>query len=276
MKFPFPTALHTAAAILALSFSSLGQTVVIDPGHGGPRKTGVNDGSQASHGASYNNASITIGGKRFYEKDLTLNYSLALAAELKKRGLKPVLTRTADRSISAMQRAATAVENRADVFLSIHFNGGGGHGARSYIVSADHARWEYMHFTNPYHARDAALGKALCQSLDAAFAPFGGKPSATKVFNDSKFPKPRHGYGLGNLKDGIRTIGYARMDPHLHQAAVVLLEVEFLDNPASARFIVSQQGRTAAVKAMADSLQKWFATTSRPYRTSQPRKAPGR
>lgn len=256
--------------------SAIAQTVVIDPGHGGSRQAGVNDGSQASHGASHNNAAITIGRQKFYEKDLTLSYSTALATELKKRGIRVALTRTDDSSPSAIQRAATAVENHADVFLSIHFNGGGGHGARSYIVAEDHARWEYMHFTNPYHQRDAALGKALCLGLDRAFSPFGGKPSATKVFNDTKYPKPANGYGSGNLKDGIRSIGYARMDPHLHQAAVVLLEVEFLDNPAVARFLTTEKGKKAAVTAMADTLQNWLTTTSKRHRTSAPRKAPGR
>jgi len=144
----------------SLSLNAAPFKVVIDPGHGGVLKKGVNDGTDRSHGASYNNAKGKTAKGEVLEKDLALKYSRALAAELRKLPETEVfLTREKDVSISAMKRAALGVEKQADVFLSIHFNGGGGQGARAYVVAEDHARWEYMHFTNPYWKRDAALGR---------------------------------------------------------------------------------------------------------------------
>jgi len=254
-------------------------TIVIDPGHGGERVKGVNDGSQHSHGASYNNATARSSHGPVLEKDLALEYSLALKAELEKTpGTNVILTRDRDVSMAAMMRAAIAVQAKADVFLSIHFNGGGATGARAYVVAEDHERWEYMHFANPYIKRDIALSKQLTTALDRVFAGYGGKPSATKVFNDTKYPTKSHGLGNGNLKDGIRSIGYARMDTHLYQAAVVLLEVEFLDNPATVSWLLGPQKATvkqSAVKALAATLHEW-KSKGKSYQVSKPLKVPGR
>lgn len=238
---------------------------------------GVNDGSDSSHGASHNNATGKTPGGTVLEKTLTLAYSKAIAAEIKKLpDARAVLTRDADVSISAMGRAATAVEHQADVFLSIHFNGGGGSGTRAYVVAEDHEKWEYMHFTNPYIKRDSALGLKLVQALDKTYTPYGGEPSATKVFNDSKFPSDANGLGLGNLKDGIRTLGYTRMDPHLHNTAVVLLEVEFLDNPATAEWLVKEKVRQETAKAIAAALQEWRTSGAKEFLVPAPVKSPGR
>ena len=252
-------------------------TVVLDPGHGGPLVMGVNDGSGRSHGASHNNAVGHAHGAKILEKDLTLLYSKSIAAEINKLpDARAVLTRESDVSVSAMGRAATAVENQADVFLSIHFNGGGGNGTRTYVVSEDHMRWEYMHFINPYIKRDAALGLKLALAIDKVFAPYGGKPSGTKVYNDSKYPNDTHGLGLGDFKDGIRTLGYARMDPHLYNAAVLLVEVEFLDSPKNATRLVNYKVRTETARAIAKALQEWRTGESQEFLVKRPLKAFGR
>jgi len=213
--------------------------VVIDPGHGGKYIKGKNDGSTGSHGASYNNAADD-------------------------KSIQVTLTRGGDTSISAMMRAAIAVEQQADIYLSIHFNSGGGKGPRAYVVSQDHPAWEYTHFTNPYIKRDIVLGNHLVKSLELAFKPFGGQPSAVKVFNDSISPSHDHGLGKGNLIDGIRSIGYARMDTHLFNAAVVLLEVEFLDTKGYSEFLTGSQREQVKQAAAA-----YMATAIKDYQKAQ-------
>ena len=77
-------------------------TVVIDPGHGG-RDPGAH----------------RFGVK---EKDLALNVAKKLAIQLKARGLKVVMTRTTDPTLSLEQRAAIANKHKNAIFVSIHFN----------------------------------------------------------------------------------------------------------------------------------------------------------
>ena len=79
--------------------------VVIDPGHGG-----------ANIGA------VTSEGLR--EKDLTLDVGLRLQELLSHRtDVRVVLTRTEDRALGLWDRRDASNDNRADLFVSIHFNG---------------------------------------------------------------------------------------------------------------------------------------------------------
>ncbi len=78
-------------------------TVVLDPGHGGP-DTGA----------------TTAGGLQ--EKNLTLALAQKTAALLEKEGIKAILTRSTDAQVPLMQRTALANFNRANLFLSIHLN----------------------------------------------------------------------------------------------------------------------------------------------------------
>ncbi len=252
--------------------------VVIDPGHGGTLIAGRNDGSQASHGVSHNNASVrTRDGRLVLEKDICLAYALALQSELQQQpNTRVILTRADDSSPSAMMRAAMAVEAQADVFLSLHFNSGGGKGPRAYVVAEDHARWEYFHFTNPYVKRDTAFGEQMVIALEQAFAPYGGQRSATRVFNDTHSPTVSHGLGKGNLKDGIRNIGYARMDTHLMNAAVVLLEIEFLDTPGYSEFLTGPQSAEVRQRAVSYMSQALMNYREQRKLIRSPAKAPGR
>jgi N-acetylmuramoyl-L-alanine amidase len=90
-------------------------TVVIDPGHGGTAKIG---------GSSANNATSFSG---VLEKTMTLDFALLvrytlLAANSDNTDVRVMLTRTADVNLGLAARANVARDNRADIFLSIHFN----------------------------------------------------------------------------------------------------------------------------------------------------------
>ncbi len=80
------------------------RVIVIDPGHGG-KNTG---------------ARSVLDGRQ--EKDFTLDWALRLAPLLEQRGWHVMLTRTNDVDISLPDRVAFANEQRADLFLSLHFN----------------------------------------------------------------------------------------------------------------------------------------------------------
>ncbi len=87
-----------ATAAQALVFS----TVVIDAGHGG------RDG-----GAVWNG---------LIEKKLCLDVAKRLQAALQKKGLRTVLTRSADSTVELSSRARKANQYSRSVFVSIHFN----------------------------------------------------------------------------------------------------------------------------------------------------------
>lgn len=76
--------------------------VVLDPGHGG-----IDSGA--------------IGGKDLLEKDVTLEFALALAEALEAGGrVHPVLTRDDDRFLSLADRVEIARRNDAALLISIH------------------------------------------------------------------------------------------------------------------------------------------------------------
>jgi N-acetylmuramoyl-L-alanine amidase len=78
--------------------------IVLDPGHGGSDSGALNQ----AYGLK--------------EKDLTLDVALRLARMLRAAGYEVVLTRETDRFIPLEQRTRIANYERADLFLSLHFN----------------------------------------------------------------------------------------------------------------------------------------------------------
>lgn len=98
-------------------------SIVIDPGHGGSRRSG---------GSSPNNAT---GAKGSLEKDLTLDIALRLDTLLRDAGFDAVLTRDSDVNRGLTTRAHVARDRKATAFLSLHFNGFDGRvqGTETYI-----------------------------------------------------------------------------------------------------------------------------------------------
>lgn len=92
-------------AVISMAASAQGRTyktVVIDPGHGGHDKGGQ--------------------WGQVYEKHLTLDTSLRLENELKKRGFKTVVTRRSDYFISLPERVRITSRYSNAIFVSIHYN----------------------------------------------------------------------------------------------------------------------------------------------------------
>jgi N-acetylmuramoyl-L-alanine amidase len=100
--------------------------VVVDPGHGGPRREGA-------HGR---------GG--LLEKTVALQIALKLKAVLEEAGATVLLTREDDTEVPLAARALLANENAADLFLSIHCNSmrrpkdrASSRGVETYFLSPD-------------------------------------------------------------------------------------------------------------------------------------------
>lgn len=92
-----------APPLLATPRAAL-QTIVIDPGHGGD-----DAGVRGRGGAE--------------EKQITLEVARRLRALIEMRlGIRVILTRDEDRTVSLDDRAAVANNSKADLFLSLHLN----------------------------------------------------------------------------------------------------------------------------------------------------------
>jgi N-acetylmuramoyl-L-alanine amidase len=78
--------------------------IVIDPGHGGEDP----------------GTSSVLGN--YFEKTYTLDWALRLQAILVTNGLQVWLTRTCDQDLALSNRVAFAVERKANLFVSLHFN----------------------------------------------------------------------------------------------------------------------------------------------------------
>lgn len=77
-------------------------TFIIDPGHGGSDPGAVANG--------------------YKEKDLTLETSFNLKAELERCGTTAIMTRTEDIDVELTARGKLALDNKANAIISIHFN----------------------------------------------------------------------------------------------------------------------------------------------------------
>ena len=86
-------------------------TVVIDAGHGGADPGGIRQ-------------------NLIPEKHVALDVAKRLQANLKRAGLKTIMTRTDDRFIPLDQRVAIANSYRDAIFMCIHFNSAARRGAR--------------------------------------------------------------------------------------------------------------------------------------------------
>ncbi|MFC4077835.1 N-acetylmuramoyl-L-alanine amidase [Salinithrix halophila] len=90
--------------------------IVIDPGHGGIDPGAVS----GNHQEKDFTLEIALGVRDY----LTANYQATL-----------LMTRTTDATVSLTQRTDYANANKADYFVSIHINAGGGTGWESYIYN---------------------------------------------------------------------------------------------------------------------------------------------
>ena len=119
-------------------------SVVIDPGHGGH-----DPGAMGPSGAE--------------EKAITLDIALRVAASLRAKGIKAIMTRTGDFYVSLEQRCRVANSSKAACFVSIHCNAYPVHGAR---------RGVEVYY---YHERSLPLAKAIHERLTGALdIPDGG------------------------------------------------------------------------------------------------------
>lgn len=175
--------------------------VVIDPGHGGHAHAGA---------SSPNNAKSPSG---VLEKELTLQMAKLVRDNLAERstGVRVELTRTTDVNLDLADRAKLARSLKADLFLSLHFNGANGSARGTETLIRSKAAGNVNHEDDHRFAErvQRAVHQTL-RSLDAESKDRGVKDQALGVLRDDFL-----GNSLAN-----------------HPCRACLLEIEFLDVPA--------------------------------------------
>ena len=167
-------------------------TIVIDAGHGG-----------SDSGAVY--------GKNIREKDLTLDYSLALAEEFRKNGFKVVETRIGDLYVGLKKRSS--IGRKGNVCLSIHLNS---------------------------YKRD--LTKAVGKVPSGAIVLYGNSQWAARELADSIMYHLAPIMGVYNKGTCTpRDIGRKRLEMVNGVPNGVLIELGFLNNPQDLRNLSIRQ-----------------------------------
>ncbi|HYD46064.1 MAG TPA: N-acetylmuramoyl-L-alanine amidase [Phenylobacterium sp.] len=160
--------------------------IVLDPGHGGTARLG---------GSSPNNAVSRPRG--ILEKHLTLEVAKRAKALLQAAGHAVWLTRNADVNVALADRAALAARKRADIFVSIHFNG----------------------WTN-----------AAAQGTETFSWP--GAPSRSERLSQALLAKAVQATGYRNRGAKRETFGVIDPSRHLAITAACLVELSFITDPA--------------------------------------------
>ena len=199
-----------------------GRVVVIDPGHGGA------DGG-------------TQGTKQQLEKDFTLDWALRLEALLRTNGWQVHLTRAKDITLPLAGRIACADGVKADLFLSLHFNG--------------------------------LSGGASTSGLETICTTPSGLPSSVqrKMQDQTDLEFPNNAFDRANLQYAFRIHQYLLAATHAADGGVrharfttvlreqrrpaVLVEGGFLSNPEEARRIATPAYRQKLAEAVAQALQ---------------------
>lgn len=165
--------------------------VVIDPGHGG------NDEGTAWYHVK--------------EKDVALAVALRLGAILREKGVKCVLTRSADIYVSLDDRTDMANRQPHSLLVSIHFNG--------------HPATDSSGFAT-YHFPQSPSGKAIAETVQESL-----------------------GLMLGSRNRGIGSQNFATLVKTM--CAAVLVECGFLSNKAEAMRFASPEGQQQLAEALA-------------------------
>ena len=226
--------------------------VAIDAGHGGPDVGMVGP----------------IGARPFLrEKDVTLAVARELAAELGRRGVRAVLTRSKDTLIALRDRGRIAGADSADLFMSIHVNAAnprwrdaaGARGFETYFLAE--ARTEDAR-------RVARMENESVRFETDADAPDGG-PLAFILNDLAQNEHLRESSRLAEAVEaqlgrvhpsegrGVKQAGFAVLATSYMPA--VLVEVGFGSNADEARYLMGTAGQRRLARALADAVEGYLA-----------------
>ena len=215
------------------------QTMVIDPGHGGD-DAGVH------------------GPKGTLEKQVTLEVSRRLKTLIETRlGVRVILTRDDDRSISPDGRDAIANNSKADLFLSLHVNGAPSpavKGAEVYFLRLDRAGEDVR--------RNTAASELVLPAVGGGTRPIDVIPwdlaQASHVDTSSRFASMLEEELEKHASMGPRPLQQApmRVLSGVNMPAA-LVEIAYLTNAEQERTVQSADFQSGVATAIFDAIVRF-------------------
>ncbi|MBP9673899.1 MAG: N-acetylmuramoyl-L-alanine amidase [Bacteriovoracaceae bacterium] len=227
---------------LTISSHLWGQTILIDPGHGG-----IDLGAQAM-------------SQKVEEKNLTLLLAQKLKAKLQKK-FNVYLTRSFDKTLSLDERAKIAEKVSADLFISIHFNSDihtYSHGMETYYL--DNHQNAAIHKVETVENKNEKMTEAqqilidmvITQTVDES------RKLATLVSHElTKKIVPTHQISNRGVRAGMFYVLALSKRPGL------LLEVGFLSNPKELKKLTQDKFQNDYVMAVTYAIEKFFKQKKR-------------
>ncbi|MCC5927390.1 MAG: serine hydrolase [Bacteroidetes bacterium] len=196
-----------------------GFTVVIDPGHGGTAETD----------------SYRVGPAGEREEWINLRVSLMLRDLLEDAGARVILTRTEDVHVDLADRARIAMENAANLFISVHHNATADATVNFPII--------YYHGNASQNRASVLLGRMVGDALREAM--FNGEGPVSNVSDHTIFPTRGAGvlrgtYGIPAIISEASFFTHPAEEERLKQTAYNKIEAEALFKAINA-FLLSER-----------------------------------
>ena len=188
-------ALYTTLPATVTS-SVAGKKICIDPGHGGTAAT--------------DSFRVGLLGER--EEWINLRVALLLKTKLEAKGAQVILTRRTDEKVDLRKRAALAIVNQADLFVSIHHN-----------ATADrNVNFPIVYFHGAASENDASVQAAKFLAHELRNQLFSGKGPVSVVSDYTIFPEKgaavlRHAYGIPSLLAEASFFSHAEEEKRLKE-----------------------------------------------------------
>lgn len=234
-------------------------TVVIDAGHGGK-----------DAGASENGVN---------EKDINLSVALKLAKKIKEKlpNVNTVLTRSSDQFLSLQERANKANKAKGDLFISIHTNSidkkSKGRstisGASTYALglhkdknNMEVARREnsVIELEKDYHQKYSGFDP----NSDESYIIFemAQKKNLSRSIHFAELVQKQLKSKAGRTDRGVRQAGFWVL--WATSMPAVLVELDFICNPNSAKFMASDKGSSQLADGLLEAVAEYarIATTN--------------
>lgn len=242
----------TASTAFAKRQQAKAFTIVIDAGHGG------NDA-----GAVDNNVK---------EKDINLGVAKALAEKIRKgmKNVKVIMTRDNDTFVSLQQRADKANGSKADLFISIHTNSvdASNKNRRNVSGASVYALGLHKDANNMAVARRENAVIELEKNFDQKYKGFDPNSDESYIIFEMAQKKNLSQsikFADEVQKQLVKTAG--RRDRGVHQAGfwvlwatsmpAVLVELDFICNPNSAKFMASEKGENKLAESIFNAVKNY-------------------